>query len=249
MAEVDKINNSKRSSRGSNKTLKRHHSKAGEALKTVVGLLLLPAAVSVSLTFYRQFGNFTSPWTPGQQYFIMGLAVYCFIHLLVFKPSYLYVLGHESVHALTVWMCLGRVKSFKVNSAGGSVATTKNNIFISLAPYFVPFYSILLAIAVHIANNVFLESPVPYKYFLFLLGFTLAFHIVMTIDALKTRQPDLVKAGYLVSGIIIYVINVIVIAGILGLMTSGFSFAEFMSDAWAMTIEIYKKIYTQLFMN
>ncbi|MBU4377143.1 MAG: M50 family metallopeptidase [Candidatus Omnitrophica bacterium] len=235
--------------KNNNKIPKRGSSKAGEALKTIIGLLLLPVVVSISLTFYRQFGNFESPWTVGQQYFTLGVAVYCIMHLLVFKPSYFYVLGHESVHALATWMCLGRVKSFKVNSATGSVATTKNNIFISLAPYFVPFYAILLAIAAYVANNVFLKTPLPYKYFLFLLGFTLAFHIIMTIDVLKTKQPDLVKAGYLTSGIIIYAINVIVIAGILGLMTSGFSFTEFMRDAWTLTADIYKKIYAQLFIN
>ncbi len=228
---------------------KRGSAKAAEALKSIIGLLLLPVVVSISITFYRQFGNFASPWTVGQQYFMMGVAVYCFIHLLVFRPSYIYVLGHESVHALATWISLGQVKSFKVNSATGSVMTSKNNIFISLTPYFVPFYSILLAIVVYIANNVFLSTPLPYKYFLFFLGFTLSFHIIMTIDALKTKQPDLVKAGYLSSGIIIYVINVIVIAGILGLMTNGFSFTEFMSDTWNLTAEIYKKIYAQLFMN
>ncbi len=232
-----------------NKIPKRGSSKGSEALKTVAGLLFLPVVVSVSITFYRQFGSFESPWTDGQQYFMLGVIAYCFIHLLVFKPSYIYVLGHESVHALAAWVCMGRVKSFKVNSASGSVTTTKNNIFISLAPYFVPFYSIVLAALLYIANNTFLKDPVPYKYFLFLLVFTLAFHIIMTIDALKTKQPDLVRAGYLTSGIIIYVINVVVIAGILGLMTSGFSFTEFMSSAWSLTAEIYVKIYTQLFMN
>ena len=238
MAKVDKTNN---------KIPRRGSSKAGEAIKTLIGLLLLPVVVSISITFYRQFGNFDSPWTVEQQYFMMGVSVYAFIHLLIFKPSYIYVLGHESVHALATWICFGQVKSFKVNSGNGSVVTSKNNIFISLAPYFIPFYSILLAVAVYIANNIFLSTPLPYKYFLFILGFTLALHIIMTIDALKTKQPDLVKAGYLPSGIIIYVINVVVIAGILGLMTNGFSFAGFMSDAWNLTVEMYKKIYAQLF--
>lgn len=246
MAKVDKANNSGKSAKN-NKTPKRGPSKAGEAAKTVIGLLLLPIVVSFSINFYRQFGNFDSPWTLEQQYFTMGLVVYCVMHLLIFKPSYIYVLGHESVHALATWMCFGKVKSFKVNSASGSVATTKNNIFISLAPYFVPFYSIILAVAVYVADNVFLKTSIPYKYFLFFLGFTLSFHIIMTIDALKTRQPDLVKAGYLISGIVIYVINLIVIAGILGLMTGGFSFTGFMSNAWNLTVEIYQKIYTQLF--
>jgi archaellum component FlaG (FlaF/FlaG flagellin family) len=71
----------------------------------------------------------------------------------------------------------------------------------------------------------------------------------MTIDILKTRQPDLVKAGYLISAIIIFVINIIIIAGVLGLMTRGFSFTGFMSNAWDLTVEMYKRIFTQLFLS
>lgn len=224
-------------------------SKAGEIAKTIVGLFFLPIVVSVSITFYQEFDGLGMPWSVEQQYFMIGVITYCFIHLVIFKPSYIYTFGHESVHALATWLCLGQVKSFKVSSNGGSVSTSKNNIFISLSPYFVPFYSILVAVGIYIANNVFLESSVPYKYFLFLLGLTLAMHIVMTIDSLKTKQPDLVKAGYLISEIIIYVINMVVIAGVLGLMTSGFSFTHFMANAWNLTIDIYQRIFAQLFLN
>lgn len=223
-------------------------SKAGEFAKTIVGLFFLPVVVSISITFYEQFGSIGS-WSIEQQYFITGVMTYCFMHLVIFKPSYIYVFGHESVHALATWLCLGRVKSFKVSSSGGSVSTSKNNIFISLSPYFVPFYSIAAAITIYIANNVFLESSVPYKYFLFILGLTLSMHIVMTIDSLKTKQSDLAKAGYLISKIIIYVINMIVIAGVLGLMTKGFSFTNFIVNAWNLTIDIYQRIFQQLFMN
>lgn len=224
-------------------------SKAGEVAKTIIGLFFLPIVVSISVTFYKQFGVIGTPWSIEQQYFMMGVVTYCFIHLLIFKPSYIYVFGHESVHVLATWLCFGKVKSFKVSSNGGSVSTSKNNVFISLSPYFVPFYSILLAIVIYMANNVFLENSVSYKYFLFLLGLTLSLHIVMTIDSLKTRQPDLVKAGYLISAIIIFVINMIIIAGVLGLMTRGFSFTDFIVNAWNSTVEIYQRIYTQLFLN
>ncbi len=224
-------------------------SKAGEIAKTIVGLFFLPIVVSVSVTFYQEFDGLGMPWSVEQQYFMIGVITYCFMHLVVFKPSYIYVFGHESVHALATWLCLGQVKSFKVSSNGGSISTSKNNIFISLAPYFVPFYSIVAAIAIYIANNVFLASSIPYKYFLFFLGLTLAMHIVMTIDSLKTKQPDLVKAGYLISEIIIYVVNMIVIAGVLSLMTKGFSFPDFIANAWNLTIDIYQRIFAQLFIN
>lgn len=247
MANNNKENPAKADNKAAGRTSAKGSSKAGEFAKTIAGLFFLPVVAGVSVTFYEQFGSIGMSWSIEQQYFMMGVITYCFMHLLVFKPSYIYVFGHESVHALAAWLCLGRVKSFKVSSNGGSVSTSKNNVFISLSPYFVPFYSIAAAIAIYIANNVFLENSIPYKYFLFILGLTLSMHIVMTIDSLKTKQSDLVKAGYLISEIIIYVINMIVIAGVLGLMTRGFSFTNFMANAWNLTIDIYQRIFAQLF--
>ena len=116
-------------------------------LKSAIGILLLPLVAGFSVAFYKQFGNIEVAFTMGQQYFLLGIITYGLIQLFLFKPVYLYVLGHEAVHVLATWLCLGRVKSFKISSRGGSVSTTKSNFFISLSPYFIPVYAILAAAA------------------------------------------------------------------------------------------------------
>jgi hypothetical protein len=219
-----------------------------EALKTFIGITLLPLVASISIVFYRQFGSIESAWTKGQQYFIGGIATYCLIQLLLVKPVLIYVLGHEAVHALATWMCFGKVKSFKVSSAGGSISTSKSNLFISLSPYFIPIYTILLIIVYYVINDVFLGGILKPTYFMFLLGVTLSFHIVMTIDTLKTRQPDLIRTGYLTSSVLIYAINMILVAGILGLSFESFSFKAFLNKTYFLSIDIYGSIFKQLFL-
>jgi len=207
----------------------------------------LPFIVSFSVAFYRQFGSIDVTFTVGQQYFLLGIIVYSFVQLFLFKPVYLYVLGHEAVHVLATWLCLGKVTSFKVSSAGGSVATSKSNLFISLSPYFVPIYAILLTIFYYIVVHVSILGFMAQKYFMFLFGLTLAFHIVMTVDTLKTRQPDMVRSGYITSIVIIYVLNLIVIGAVLGLFFTSFSFVSFIKNAVHLSIVMYKTIFRQLF--
>ncbi|MBL7071121.1 MAG: hypothetical protein ISS26_02980 [Candidatus Omnitrophica bacterium] len=219
-----------------------------KTVKTVIGILLLPFVISFSKSFYSQFGNIDVFLSMGQQYFLFGIGIYCFIQLFLFKPVYAYVLGHETVHALAAWLCFGKVTSFKASSAGGSISTSKNNIFISLSPYFIPIYSLTLIVVYYLINHVFTDGLISPSYFMLLLGLTIAFHIIMTVDTLKTRQPDLIKAGYLTSSIFIYVINVTVIALAFGILFEGFSFRSFLSNAYVMSLHIYKSIFNQLFL-
>lgn len=221
---------------------------ANRIFKLIIGILLLPFLISVSIAFYEQFGNIETTWTKSQQYFIWGIIAYCLIHLLLFKPMLIYAIGHEVVHVLATLLCLGKVTSFKISRAGGSVSTSKSNLFITLSPYIIPIYVIFLIVLYYLINNVFFEGILAQSYFMFLLGMTLAFHIVMTVDMLKTKQPDFVKAGYLVSFILIYVINLLFVAGTLGLLFEGFYFRSFLNDAYFSSIDLYRSIFKQLFL-
>ena len=219
-----------------------------KVLKTGIGILLLPLLAGTSAAFYGQFGNIEVIFTKEQQYFLWGIITYCAVQLLLFKPAFIYVLGHEAVHALATWFCLGRVTSFKISPSGGSISTSKSNLFISLSPYFVPIYAILAIILYYVVNDVFFWGFLTRPYFMFLLGVMLAFHIVMTVDTLKIRQPDLVKAGYLTSLILIYVINLIIVSGALGLLFKSFSFRSFINSSYFMSLDIYRNIFSQLFL-
>lgn len=149
---------------------------------------------------------------------------------------------------LATWLCLGRVSSFRASPSGGGITTSKSNLFISLSPYFIPIYAILLIIIYYLIDKVFLWSfLIPPSIFMFLFGMTLTFHIVMTIDTLKVRQPDLIKAGTLTSSALIYIINLTLVAGALGLLFDSFSFQFFLNDTYFLTVDIYEAIWKQLF--
>ena len=80
------------------------------------------------------------------------------MHILVFKLTYLYTLGHEAIHVIATWLCGGHVTSFSVSKWGGNVSTSKTNFFIELSPYFVPIYTVGLLLIVSIIKNKLVDA-------------------------------------------------------------------------------------------
>lgn len=145
-------------------------------------------------------------WVP----LLAGAACWFVIYVLLPKPMWVYVFGHELTHALWVWVFEGKVKGFHVSSRGGHVEVTKTNFVIALAPYFFPLYA-LLVVAVYGVGLLFWNWS-PYRlWFLLLLGAAYAFHVTLTWHALKTEQTDITSQGYIFSAVVIWLGNVAVL--------------------------------------
>jgi hypothetical protein len=215
-----------------------------KTLKFLLGIISIPVCIAVSLSLFDQLKSISYD----QNFFVYGAIAYLIVQAVVFKPDYLYIFGHEAMHAVAAWLSGGKVNSFKVSSKGGQVRSDKSNIFIALAPYFVPFYTILVAVIFFILSLLLKDGP-PYNILMFLVGFTLAFHIILTIDFLKIRQTDLLHAGYLFSICLIYILNLVIICFILSLMFSAeINFAEFVKMSFFSSKHIYVGIFRQLFL-
>lgn len=216
-------------------------------LKLLLGIFIIPVCIGVSVGLYEQLSRIKAVSYYHQKYFVMGIVAYLVVHAVVFKPSYLYIFSHELMHAVATLLSGGKVRSFKVSPQGGSVAVTKSNLFIALAPYFFPFYTIVITL-IFFAAKLLLDSGISYNPFLFAIGFTLAFHIILTVDFLKIRQTDLMHAGYLFSICLIYMVNIMVIGLIFSLLFSNVTFTEFLQDTYFKSRDIYAAIFKQLFL-
>ena len=214
-------------------------------LKVFVGVLLIPASISFSISLFNQIGNIQTLQDP-QGYFLYGLAAYAFLHLIVFKPVYLYVLGHELMHVIATWLCGGKVSSFHISSKGGSVKTSKSNFFIALSPYLFPTYTILIAILFGFLSLI-KDINSYICLFMFMLGFSWAFHFIMTIEVIKKRQPDIIKTGYIFSYNLIYLFNVLILAVILSALFKEVNLIAFFSSSILKTKQVYSMIFTGLF--
>ena len=212
-------------------------------LKFIIALLAIPLVIAFSRSFYF-FINDIAFLSSRINFFIWGLIGYMVIHILCFKPMYLYILSHEVIHVLATWVCGGHITSFNVSSNGGNVTTSKTNSFIELSPYFVPLYSIFLIAIFPLARGLLSDLNITSLY-IFVVGFTLGMHLIMTADSLKLRQPDLSRTGFIFSYMLIYISNLIIIALLISLVTDIEHFKIFILSSIRNTKNIYLLIWNK----
>lgn len=148
---------------------------------------------------------------------VAGAACWFVVYLMLPRPMWIYVLGHELTHVLWTWLFGGRVKKFKATSKGGAVTISKSNFLISLAPYFFPLYAVLV-LAGWLIGDWLWDWHALRVYFHLLLGASYAFHITLTAHVLGGEQSDLAAHGYFFSLVIIFLGNVtIMILALAGL--------------------------------
>lgn len=150
--------------------------------------------------------------------FLGGAACWLAIFLLLPKPLWLYVIGHELTHVIWTWLFGGRVKSFRASSRGGQVVVTRTNTLIVLAPYFFPLYAVLWSAGWGLAVWL-LDGRDLTPWFHFGLGLTYAFHVTLSGYILRLRQPDIEAEGWVVSVPVIWLGNVWILLVTLPLLT------------------------------
>ncbi|MCD8071390.1 MAG: hypothetical protein LUE08_08440 [Akkermansiaceae bacterium] len=184
-------------------------------------LVLLPLALLLCMALLRQLSGFHVEkefWVSDPVWFsLLGGAlcvVLMFGHVVDAFGAYVYVLGHELTHYLAVWCSLGRVKGFSVTMEGGYVETTKNNLFIALSPYFVPLWAILW-VALLCLLRLFWEFAAFDAWLYGGAAFWGAFHLYWTTWIIPREQPDLEENGMFFSLMIVYIMNMLLMAFVL----------------------------------
>jgi hypothetical protein len=199
-------------------------------LKTVSKISLFLFLLAVPFLFLG-FGIETfnillkfSPTNPRWQYFLLGVAVFVpcyFIGKRFFYStwSYLETLEHELTHLLIGLLFLKIPVGIRVSAhAGGEVRQigfgTTGQIWVTLAPYFFPTVSLFVVIIGYFAS---LNSLI----LLAILGWTTAFHLVSNWSETSFRQPDLQKAGFLQTILILPVMNLMCYGAVLAYVVDG----------------------------
>ena len=144
---------------------------------------------------------------PGALCLAAGFLLFLVLWICRIAPLRLYVLGHELTHALC-GLCFGAVPTnLKVGLKGGSVTLTKSNVWITLSPYFFPFWTAVVGLVALIVRC--FVSPLPFTgAWLFAVGFTLGLHVCFTLRAILQEQPDLQEYGYVFSYVLIWIFNI-----------------------------------------
>ncbi|MCI0541540.1 MAG: hypothetical protein L0Z50_40600 [Verrucomicrobiales bacterium] len=203
-------------------------------------VLLLPFCIGSFRALLRvigETGQADSVWVP----LAAGATCWCVVYLLLPKPMWAYVFGHELTHAVWAWAFGGRVTKFKATSANGHVTLTRSNFLIVLAPYFFPIYAVLVLLTYGVLQLFFDIRP-HVVWFHLLIGGAYAFHFTLTWRVLQTHQSDIARSGYLFSAAVIWFGNIIVLLIAIPLLTGRASVFTALGLCWIETGKVIRQI-------
>lgn len=180
--------------------------------KLIVGVLLLPFCHAATRTFLFLLWS-VKPGSPAVISmpvwgFLFGFGLWIFLFIIMPHPVRTYVFGHEMTHAFWGLVMGARISGMKVGDSGGSVHLTKSNFLIALAPYYFPFYSIIVLL-VYLILLAFTDLGTYKPFWMGLLGLTWAFHLTFTWRMLREHQSDVTSQGRVFSYATIYLVNML----------------------------------------
>ncbi len=180
-------------------------------LRFLLALAALPFAWALALVFvdaFRLMPISGTDFLPGGAIWLAaGFMAFLAIWIFLPAPVRLYVLGHELTHAIWGLAFGARPSKLKVGLKGGSVTLTKSNVWITLAPYFFPFWTAMVGLAALVVRCFVVPLPLPGAW-LFAVGFTWCFHVCFTLRSLLQAQPDIKEYGHLFSYVLIWIFNI-----------------------------------------
>ncbi|MBM3861712.1 MAG: hypothetical protein FJ395_18975 [Verrucomicrobia bacterium] len=209
-------------------------------IKLLVAIALLPACAGITLAAWTTAHRILPKATDTTSLALLGgYALWLVIFVALPKPTRTYILGHELTHAFWALLMGARVGNIDVRKTSGRVQISKTNWFITLAPYFFPFYAMLFIALFFIAH--WIGNLTAWFWVLFaLVGFGWSFHVTFTLMILFTvSQPDVKSQGVLFSAVVIYAMNLLTMLITATALFPALRFTDLGAGLWQNTLVSY----------
>lgn len=191
-------------------------------IKFILGLGLLPFVYSATRAFLNELSVLD---VSTYNYFFSGVVSFTVIYLFIFEPTAVYNKGHKILEVV-----------FRFFTP-----------LVRVAPYLLPIYVIILLplCGLFIFIN---KDPETIKYFVFLLGFSIALHLVFSAKVLRRREGDFLKGNYIFGFSFVYIVNLLILSFGLNIIFDKFSFVNFCNNSFQIAKAIFDAIFKQLFL-
>ncbi len=211
-----------------------------KAVYLLFGVLLIPLCVGVGYSTIRQIIA-SDDLRQNVVFFFIGFVSYLTFFVAFRKPLRPYLLGHELTHALWVWLFRGKVRDIRLSSQRGQIKATKRNILIALAPYFFPFYTVLVMLGYWLVS-LWVEFGLYRRLVVFVIGFTWSFHLLLNLFVLRRGQEDLRLSGGFFSLVVIFLFNFLIFGLIMVFVCDDLSLKGYLSKLTKDVLSFYTAV-------
>jgi hypothetical protein len=187
-------------------------------IKFFISILSIILSIGYGIAFY-EYGvlDFHSDRL---QYFIGGFVAFIPFWFMWLKNVTFYsTFEHEFTHLIVGLLFFKKPVHFEVTRhEGGLTGMYGGNFIITLAPYFLPTFGLLLMPLYLVISDEF------QLYFLAIFGIIISYHIFSTIEEFSFQQPDIYSTGKVFSIIFLIFTNIFFYGYIIMFIEGGFSF-------------------------
>ncbi len=231
-------------------------------LKILMVFSLLPLTIGLWLGVLEQLEITIVAGDSLRHWMGWGFVTYVWCHLLLYRPVGFFQASHKLFSAVAGWLFGGQVGTV-ASSAGKekgkgkekeqpstavvkSTSTDQGSTLVAFSPYVIPFYAICLCIA-----GWALRKWKPQWFFiellLFCLGMAMAFHWIMTADALQQQRSRWHIETYLLAVELVFILTLLIATACLPWITPEFSFGQALATSLSHTQQLYSTTIQQLF--
>ncbi len=208
----------------------------------IIKIIIIVLSVFLTFGYTLTLFNVVKEISITQQslkFFLIGFGVFLPLWFGWFKRNHFFsTFEHELTHLLVGLLFFKKPSRFHATeNDGGHIMLQSSNFIITLAPYFLPTFTLLLLPLYLIINLEF------YKYFFTLLGFLTSYHIFSTLQEFGFHQSDISKTGKVFSCFFLVFANIVcygfLITFVIGGFNYGWSFIKngfFVSADWIIYV-------------
>lgn len=191
-------------------------------LKFIIVVFLLPWIYSFTTAFINELNTIQQHFL---NFFVSGIISFLVLYLFIYQFGSVYKKEQKITEA-----------TFRFISP-----------LVRITPLVIPIYSIALFL-IYCLLSLFVKSDSLLEFFIFLIGFTIIFHLVFSARALHSRKDDFLMINYLFSFGFIYVINIALLVLGFSILFESFFWFSFCKSSFQIYKGIFSAIFTQLFL-
>lgn len=218
----------------------------GQVIRTIVGVVLIPLCVAAAITFGRVALAAEAKGYHVLLALVLGAVTYVLLIIFFYRSIVKTLFSKEPVTMM--WSTVTGYKLASEPQEGRSSeppTDTKGRrvpLWAVMVPYLVPIYTVAGVLIVWVVKLV-LGGRFPNSTYevvqAFVMGLTYAFHVFLVSHDIREKNPHLRAAGYLFTLVLLFLVNIEILAGLGMLVFKNVSWLRFNELLYSQAKYIY----------